>query len=1313
MDLQFQTAIAPLFEAGNIALTGLLAKMNEGGELFNSLNSASTRFNETLAANPQVIEAITLGLQQLITTGLDVLISGIEGFTAALKENPALVQEMVTQFVGLVQNVVAFTSGLVSGFSDVNAVISPFFQLLGLLTGANGDATALAETIGRIAAYALSIGTLAAIFSSLYGAVTTVTALASAAQALAVSSGIAATASGLFATTMAVITPLILPILAAIAAIAATITLIVVIVKNWEAITQGVGSAVNGVTGAIKKAFDQSELFRGIWEFVKNLLPGLPFVQVIAWIAEAANKSAFFKNLWSSLVSTIGGVASAIKGALGGALDAVITKASQFIEQLKIATGIGQGAGSDPLSNLSGGTSEADKNVAAVLSILEAPSRQGRLDVSQVIANRVGTNFGGHGGNVRDQAFAPGQFQPFFSKAQGGYGIEKGEIQDRESAIKALKKAGYSTEEATDALAAFFRDVADGAKVADSAAKVGGRAYFKGVSEYGNKRADDFLRRQGENFFHHEDGDTKNRKQTAIGSIFGNGSAGGAVGTQTGAKKLAGSISGTIDASGQNGADMPVGPNNEMRGYHTGIVTELGNAGNNGNYVVIEYLTEQGEKLEATYSHIAAIVKKGQQVVAGQVLGKFDGSGRTFGAHNSIDINTPGTNGSLQRSQESALARREADRLAQGYTSGRVVGGTASGGTIKGADVKTNALLADDKKATQEQEASVAAALAVARKGQDEQVRLQRDQARKQQAQQEQAQRLAIEKQLATTTNPDTKAALDARFKSLTVGSPYDAKIQDLGYQRTDLETARKRKTADLASNDPKTKDAAKAAPDYTAAIKNIDSLIAGEKQLKEAALGVNAATQQTVDTLKTETTQRSARTIAAKAAFETEKAQLELKRSVAAIEDVSNVAAIDNQIKRLALNFQANEALQREQDKLIDLTKARDEYAAALGEGQSDATLQNLDTQLASIKITIDSIKSTSADGLKIISEQDKKDAADLALKLQGIERGKDKLQSDLALSIVKGKAGILKGNGQDVEATALENQAAKAQEQLRYKQQLLDIETQIAEASRNGIPFTSEQVAKLTADAGQLNQINLSGIDQQFKSLGQTIADGVGKSFGDALTSIIDGTKSVSEAFTGMLKNIASQLLQQGINRLVGSLFGGLFGGGGGGGGGILSGLFGGGGGGGGLFSGGGLVGGGILNASSGAMVPNVPSSGFRNGYGAISSALKREGSNAVLAALTPGELILSVAQTKQFLGMGLDRTLNFAGGGIVPGATGGSASGAGGGVSITVPVTVGDNAGIKDNKSFSENIAAGVRSVVQQEMLKQQRPGGLAYG
>jgi len=142
----------------------------------------------------------------------------------------------------------------------------------------------------------------------------------------------------------------------------------------------------------------------------------------------------------------------------------------------------------------------------------------------------------------------------------------------------------------------------------------------------------------------------------------------------TGASRLPGSISGRLDASGQNGADMPVALNNIMRSYHNGVVTEINKAGNNGNYVVVQFLDDLGNKLEATYSHVAAAVKMGQSVVGGQTIGRFDASGRTFGAHNSIDINSPGTNGALQRNRETAAARRSADMLVRGQVQGVVSG---------------------------------------------------------------------------------------------------------------------------------------------------------------------------------------------------------------------------------------------------------------------------------------------------------------------------------------------------------------------------------------------------------------------------------------------------------------------------------------------------------------------------------------------------------------------------------------------------------------------------------------------------------------
>ena len=137
-----------------------------------------------------------------------------------------------------------------------------------------------------------------------------------------------------------------------------------------------------------------------------------------------------------------------------------------------------------------------------------------------------------------------------------------------------------------------------------------------------------------------------------------------------GSTALPGSISGRLDASGQNGADMPVGVNNAIKSYHDGVVKSLGTAGRNGNYIVVNFVDDLGNLLEATYSHVAAMVKVGDRVVGGQTIGRFDASGRTTGPHNSIDINSPGNNGSFQRNRETAAARRSADRLVRGRVQG-------------------------------------------------------------------------------------------------------------------------------------------------------------------------------------------------------------------------------------------------------------------------------------------------------------------------------------------------------------------------------------------------------------------------------------------------------------------------------------------------------------------------------------------------------------------------------------------------------------------------------------------------------------------
>ena len=186
----------------------------------------------------------------------------------------------------------------------------------------------------------------------------------------------------------------------------------------------------------------------------------------------------------------------------------------------------------------------------------------------------------------------------------------------------------------------------------------------------------------------------KNRAKVlaAAGSVAGGVMGAGSIGS--GAARLPGSNSGRLDASGQNGADMPVGSNNAIQSYHNGLVKAIGTAGKNGNYIVIDFIDDLGNRLEATYSHVAAAVKVGQSVVGGQVIGRFDASGNTRGAHNSVDINSLGNRGSFQRNQETSAARRSADILVTGRVQGRGAGSAGAAvapGKVTG-DVKRDKL---------------------------------------------------------------------------------------------------------------------------------------------------------------------------------------------------------------------------------------------------------------------------------------------------------------------------------------------------------------------------------------------------------------------------------------------------------------------------------------------------------------------------------------------------------------------------------------------------------------------------------------------
>ena len=79
--------------------------------------------------------------------------------------------------------------------------------------------------------------------------------------------------------------------------------------------------------------------------------------------------------------------------------------------------------------------------------------------------------------------FASGQFEPFFN------GISREDIKDRESAVAALGRKGYSQAQAAQALDELLKATTDPAKVGESESKIKNFVYFKGVSEYKNMQS--------------------------------------------------------------------------------------------------------------------------------------------------------------------------------------------------------------------------------------------------------------------------------------------------------------------------------------------------------------------------------------------------------------------------------------------------------------------------------------------------------------------------------------------------------------------------------------------------------------------------------------------------------------------------------------------------------------------------------------------------------------------------------------------------------------------------------------------------------
>ena len=240
--------------------------------------------------------------------------------------------------------------------------------------------------------------------------------------------------------------------------------------------------------------------------------------------------------------------------------------------------------------------------------------------------------------------------------------------------------------------------------------------------------------------------------------------------------------------------------------------------------------------------------------------------------------------------------------------------------------------------------------------------------------------------------------------------------------------------------------------------------------------------------------------------------------------------------------------------------------------------------------------------------------------------------------------------------EYTRLFSRALSDQEKSRLEQaQRLDLE--ILSAERN--EAISSQMRDQFQSAMQLNEELLlvttqaTGLSEEFQSLANTINNEII----NGIEGMIDGTKTLGQVASSMLKKIASQLLQTAIMGPSGS--GGIAG--------LIFGAL------------------GIGSGGAGFIAPSVLTSGLD-----FSGAFAKGGRPPVGKAALVGE-------------RGPELFVPRASGTVIPsGAFGGSAN-------VTVNVDA-SGSSVKGDADQAGRLGKAIGIAVQQELIKQKRPGGL---
>jgi hypothetical protein len=280
-----------------------------------------------------------------------LLQQGILNFTNALRENPQLIQQMITGIVGAVTATVQFAQGMGQAFGFMAQMLAPIGSLITVLTGADAASQGMAQTFGQIAAWVVTIGGGLSIVASVIGAISSVAGAVS---------GIAAT----IGTAVGAIGAALVPIGLALAAVFIWVENIRNYSANWNDVLLGINYTWNemigwigGVFNAIGQTLQQSNLFKGLWESITKVVQSLvkPYQDIFNSVVQLVQKSEFFRGIWDGIKGLAQAVGNAFTSFVGGVLDGLIQKAQQLFGWIQGMAGFkGGGGGGNASLNIAG-----------------------------------------------------------------------------------------------------------------------------------------------------------------------------------------------------------------------------------------------------------------------------------------------------------------------------------------------------------------------------------------------------------------------------------------------------------------------------------------------------------------------------------------------------------------------------------------------------------------------------------------------------------------------------------------------------------------------------------------------------------------------------------------------------------------------------------------------------------------------------------------------------------------------------------------------------------------------------------------------